>query len=143
VVREDDYFNIDLVDFHTRGGKLITKKVNCVLDIRDFKQRAGFAWLLIAANPQLSLREIQSALEAVGKQHERSASWIGRRRWMFHDPSKPGAPKNRDRRDEQVLAFIETHPKMSSRQIAGFLQKKGIARSATWIRQHRVLSAAH
>jgi hypothetical protein len=126
------------ITFRDGRNRQIEKTVNCVIDIRDFADKAGFAWLMIAANPHLSLAEMRNALAIEGEQHERSASWIARRRWMFHTPKPVGAPKNRDRRDEQVLAFCAQHPKMSSRQIAGFLRTKGITRSATWVRTHRV-----
>jgi hypothetical protein len=141
--RDGNSFDINVIDFHTRGGKVITKTVRCTLDIRDFEHRAGFSWLLLAANPHLSLSEIREALLTAGNQHRRSKSWIARRRWLFTGTDGTvGAPKNRDGRDDQVFAFIADHPKMSSKQIAGFLRTKGISRSASWIRQHRVLSTS-
>lgn len=137
--RVGDSFDIDVEDFRTRGGRTIKKTVRCTLDIRDFEHLAGFSWLLIAANPQMSLSEIRAALQHVGEQHNRSKTWIARRRWMFTDTHQTvGAPKNRDGHDDQVLAFMAEHPRMSSRQIAGFLRTKGISRSATWVREHRV-----
>jgi len=133
--RDSDSFELDL-------GTTVPKTVRCTLDIRDYEHLAGFSWLLIAANTHLSLAELEIALRHAGPNHKRSKSWIARRRWMFVDTPKTraGAPKNRDGHEEQVLRFMADNPKMSSRQMAGYLHKIGIARSPTWIRQHRVTS---
>jgi hypothetical protein len=121
-----------------RYGNEQTRTVNITLDIRDFKDRAGFAYLVMAANPHLSVRDIQEVLAAVGEQHERPVGWISRRRWLFHGTGKSGMKRNADGKDEKAHALMAANPRLSNRQMVYLLREKGIRRSREWVRQHRV-----
>jgi hypothetical protein len=59
-------------------GREKTRTVNTTIDIRDFKDKAGFAYLVIAANPHLSVRQLVYLL----KQHGiiRSREWVRKNR---------------------------------------------------------------
>jgi hypothetical protein len=118
-----------------RGGRQQSRAVNLTLDIRDFQGRPGFALLVIAANPHLSIRETLTYLEAFGV--KRSGSYITRRRWLFHDPAGSGAKTNRDGRDAAAIAIMATHPTMSLRDLSRLLAESGIVRGKDWIRQNR------
>lgn len=124
-----------------RYGRKV-RTVNRTIDIADFTDRAGFAWLLMAANPHLSVREIQDVLSHIGEQHERPAGWISRRRWMFHGKGKTGAKRNADGKDEQARKILADNPHVSCAKASYLLRKQGIRRSAEWVRQNRVLDAS-
>jgi hypothetical protein len=121
-----------------RYGREQTRTVNLTIDIRDFKDKAGFAYLVMAANPHLSVRDIQEVLAGVGEQHERPVGWISRRRWLFHGTGKTGPKRDSDGRDETARRIMEENPRLSSRQMVYLLRKSGIGRSREWVRQNRV-----
>lgn len=120
-----------------RYGREQVRTVNLTIDIRDFKDRAGFAWLVMAANPHLSVRDIQEVLANVGEQHERPVGWISRRRWLFHGTGKPGAKENADGLDGKARKILADNPRLSNRQMAYLLRENGIRRSPEWVRKHR------
>lgn len=120
-----------------RYGREQSRDVNLTIDIRDFKDNAGFVYLLIAANPQLSIRDIQDIATAVNANHHRPVGWLSRRRWLFHGLGKPGLKPNIDGRDEQARALMAEHPNLSSRETVQLLRESGIVRSREWVRQHR------
>ena len=115
-----------------------TRTVNLTIDIRDFKDRAGFAWLLMAANPHLSVRDTQDVLAQVGEQHERPIGWISRRRWLFHGKGNKGTQRNADENDERAREIMDANPHVSNRQLVCVLKTHGIIRSREYVRQHRV-----
>jgi hypothetical protein len=121
-----------------RYGREQVRTVNLTIDIRDFKDKAGFAWLVLAANPHLSVRDIQEVLANVGEQHERPAGWISRRRWMFHGTGKAGAKQNADGLDEKARKIMEENPHLSNRQMVYVLREHGINRSREYVRKNRV-----
>jgi len=121
-----------------RYGREQARTVNLTIDIRDFKDKAGFAYLLMAANPHLSVRDTQAVLAAVGEQHERPVGWISRRRWLFHGKGTVGAKRNADGKDEKARRIMEENPRLSSRQMAYLLRENGIRRSREWVRRNRV-----
>jgi len=120
-----------------RYGREQTRTVNVTIDIRDFKDKAGFAWLVIAANPHLSRSEIQAVLANVGEQHERPAGWIIRRHWLFHDPGKPGARRD-PVKHENARKIMDENSHLSNRQLAALLRKNGIPCSREYVRKNRV-----
>jgi hypothetical protein len=126
------------LDEPDRYGRAQVRTVNLTIDIRDFKDKAGFAWLVMAANPHLSRRDIQEVLVNVGEQHFRPAGWISRHWWMFHGTGKTGAKRNADGQDERAREIMAEHPNLSCRQMAYKLRQLGIRRSAEWVRQNRV-----
>ena len=127
------------LDEPDRYGREQVRTVNLTIDIRDFRDRAGFAWLVMAANPHLSVREIQEVLANVGEQHERPVGWISRRRWLFHGTGKAGGKRNADGLDGKARKIMDENPNLSTRQMAAILRKNGIGRSPEWVRQNRVV----
>jgi hypothetical protein len=121
-----------------RYGREQVRTVNLTIDIRDFKDKAVFPWLLMAANPHLSMRDIQAVLANVGEQHERPLGWLSRRRWMIHGKGTRGARANADGQDERARAIMAENPKLSNRQTAWLLRENGISRGPEWVRQNRV-----
>lgn len=125
-----------------RWGREQVRKINHVINIEDFKDKPGFAWLVIAANPHLSASDIQTFLELMGEQHWRSTSWIGRHRWLFQGNSKPGTKPNADGLDKRAYSIIRDYPRMSSRQLAHLMRERGVQRSAEWVRRHRSVATS-
>lgn len=122
-----------------KRGREQTRTVNLTIDIRDFKDKAGFAYLVIAANPHLSLRDTQEVLAGVGEQHARPFGWIRRRRWMFHDTrTGVGQKPNADGKDEKARRIMAANPHLSNRQLVYLLKQHGIIRSREWVRKNRV-----
>jgi len=120
-----------------RYGRGQVRTVNLTIDIRDFKDKAGFAWLVIAANPHPSVRDIQEVLASVGAQHERPVGWISRRIWLFRGKCKAGAKQNADGLDKKARNIMDRYPRLSARQIAYVLHASGVPRSPDWVRKHR------
>ena len=120
-----------------RYGREQVRTVNLTIDIRDFKDKAGFAWLVMAANPHLSVRDIQEVLANVGEQHERPRGWISRRRWLFHGSQRPGTRRNADGMDEKARELMAENPRLSNRQMSWLLKESGVPRSPEWVRKNR------
>lgn len=121
-----------------RYGRKRVRTVNRIIDIADFKDQAGFAYLLMAANPQLSVRDTQAVLSNIGEQHERPAGWISRRRWLFHGKGEAGRKPNADGQDKRAQQIMAENPHLSSRQTVYRLRKHGIRRDKNWVIKHRV-----
>lgn len=119
-------------------GKIETKPVKQTLDIRDFKGRAGYALLLIAANPHLSVTDILECLRLVGV--GRSRTWVSKRRWLFHDEAGQGAKADVDGNDARALKIMAANPTLSLRDVSRLLSEAGIDRSREWVRRHRGFS---
>ena len=126
------------LDKPDRYGRKQVRTVNLTIDIRDFRDRAGFAWLVIAANPHLSSHDIREVLLAVGDQHNRPHGWVSRHRWLFHGNGAPGRKANVDGLDARAHKIMGENPSLSARKLAQLLRKKGIIRSAEWVRENRV-----
>jgi hypothetical protein len=116
-------------------------KVNQVVDARSFEGMAGYPWIIMAANPHLSNREMELALsECGGDDMERSESWIQRRRWMFRrsvDIARNGATPNRDGNYARALQIMRGHPTVSNCKLVHILKEHRIKRSREWVRKHR------
>ena len=125
------------LDNPDRYGREQVRTVNLTIDIRDFKDKAGFAWLVLAANPHLSVRDIQEVLAGVGEQHERPVGWISRRRWMFHGTGKPGSQVD-PQKAALARTIMEDNPTASNRQLAGMFRAAGLSFSRDYARRHRV-----
>jgi hypothetical protein len=128
------------MDFPSGSGSTRTYAVNYVLDIRDFKGRAGFPWLLIAANPHLPVRVLALWLRSEGANNERSESWIYRHRWLFRDPEKsngPGVQPNADGKDGRAIQIMRQNSTLSARKLSRLLKEHGINRNKDWVWKHR------
>ena len=122
-----------------RYGREQVRTISLTIDdISVFKDRAVFPWLLMAANPNLSQRDTQAVLSAVGEQHDRPVGWISRRRWMIHGKGKSGARRNVDGLDEKARTIMEENPRLSNRQMVHLLRENGVPRSREWVRRNRV-----
>lgn len=121
-----------------RYGRKRVRTVNRIIDIADFTGRAGFAYLLMAANPDLTIRDTQEVLSLVGEQHERPAGWLSRRRWMFHGLGKTGRKPNADGMDEVARRILAEDPTLSCRQAVAKLRNLGIRRTKEWAQKNRI-----
>jgi len=121
-----------------RYGREQVRTINLTIDIRDFKHLAGFPYLLMAANPDLSIRDIQEVLLGVHERLNRSVGWLSRRFWLFRGKGKAGGRSNPDGLDEKAGGIMEANPRLSSRQLVYLLRENGIDRSREWVRKHRV-----
>ena len=124
-----------------RFGHVRKKTVNHVVNIKDFENTPGYVWLVIAANPQLSARDIQTVLRSAGPMHHRSESWINRHRWLFREEDttvERGPGRNTDGLDGRAFAIIAENGNLSSRQLAGLMRANGVPRSPEWVRRNRL-----
>jgi hypothetical protein len=124
-------------------GNEVTQEVNQVIDVRDFLGTPGYLLLVVAANTNLSISDIERFLHLQGREVdgvERSPSWIQRRRWLFQKPgadNTKGPRPNGDRNEARALKIIRERPTVSLRSLAVLLRERGIARSREWVRKHR------
>lgn len=125
-----------------RYGRKQVRTIKLTVDVLDFKDCAGFGLLLMAANPDLSSRDLQAVLTEVGPQHERPLGYISRRRWLFQGKGEAGRKSNADGLDEKARAIMAENPHKSSRQLAYLLREHGIPRSLDWVRKNRTLDKA-
>lgn len=119
-------------------GREQTREVNWVIDARTLKETPGYALLLIAANPHLSLRDLDRLLKTLGV--ERSRNWLQKRRWLFQQPeavNAPGVKSNADGRDDAALALMRDNPTQSLRDLSRLLARHGIRRGKDWVRKNR------
>lgn len=119
-----------------RYGRKQVRTVNLAIDIRDFKDKAGFVWLLMAANPDLSIRNLQEVLEAVDEKHMRPLGWLSRRRWLFHGTGTSHGKGNRDGLDGRAYRIMRENRGVSSRKMSRILLAAGIRRSRDWVLKH-------
>ena len=117
-----------------RGDQV--RKVNMHLDVGDFKGLAGFPWLLMAANPHLSVTDLVRAYLHIGG-GKRSRSWFDRRRWLFVRDRPPGAKPDLDGLDMRARELMAEHSTRSAREVSRLLKAAGINRSREWVRRHR------
>jgi hypothetical protein len=124
-------------------GKLETREINHVIDIRDFRGTPGYPMLVVAANTRLSATDIDTFLFVEARELplvERTLSWIKRRRWLFQQPGTnnykdpPSDPDGKHARACEIMAENRT---MSVRGLSRLLKERGIKRSPEWCRRHR------
>ena len=130
-----EYLEIDGVG----TGKKIKYRVD--IDAREFKGRAILPWLIMAANPHLSLNQLLDVMAHYGCEYERTRSWIGRRRWMTVDRGyvrQCGAAADADGQQARAYRIMDQHPHVSARELVRILGKAGIKRGKTWVLKHRV-----
>lgn len=117
-----------------------TRKVNQVIDVRDFIGTPGYSLLVVAANAgRLSISEIERFLLISAREVpnvERSRSWIQRRRWLFQQPDADNT-SDRDGKERRAVKIMADYPRSSIRDLVAVLKDNGITRSREWVRQHR------
>ncbi|HTR24765.1 MAG TPA: hypothetical protein VMI10_12340 [Terriglobales bacterium] len=119
--------------FTTPRGKQDSRKINYLIDVRDFIGTPGHALLILAANRHLSVDVLNLYLWDEWE-IERSRAWVYRRRWLFEAPNAHVYPSPQDRR---AIAIMKAYPTLSLGQLSRLLAKHGIRRSREWVRRHR------
>jgi len=121
------------------NGHEVVREFNNFIDVREFVDTpGGYPWLVMAANPHLSARDIHLFLGQGN--NRRPESWLKRRRWLFRKPGDPQAQRSTPDRDGQqarATKIMRENPRLSVRQLTVLVNKKGIKRSREWVRKHR------
>lgn len=126
-------------------GREVSREVRYTLDIRDFKRTPGFPLLLLAANPHLSMSEIERLLdcyvrETRNEKIRRGLKWLYSRRWLFLEPHislSPGVKPNADGKGRRAVEIMRANPHESLISLCMILKRNGIRRGKEWVRQHR------
>jgi hypothetical protein len=123
-------------------GNLISREVNLIADARNFERSAGYPWVIMAANPNLSCAEVERFLSAKKAEGvERSLSWIKRRKRMFRlngdNRANRGRVADYDGNQARAVAIMKANPTLSARQMVYELKRHGIIRGRQWILDHR------
>jgi hypothetical protein len=135
-----DKVTMTWVDFR---GHAVERDVALSIDVGKFRGTPGYALLVVAANTNLSVADIQRYLtHIVGGQDARSTSWIQRRRWLFQQPGTDNSAKNGrapdgDRQAARAVKIMRGNPNLSVRGLVLLLRKHGIKREREWVRKHR------
>lgn len=127
-------------EYVSLSGKRETRPINYVIDIRDYEGRAGYPWLVMAANHHLSVYALWLWLLSAGGKNRRGESWVKRRRWLFRDPDAVGGPGGRpnlDGKDERAVEIMRENPTMSARSLVRLLKDHGIRRGKDWVLKHK------
>ena len=125
-------------------GKKVTREVNHVIDVRDFIGTPGYSMLVVAANTNLSVADIERCLKARGQVTPgvaRGRNWIQRRRWLFQQPNTAnakGAAANADGNAPRALKIMHDNATLSVKGLSRLLKEHGITRSPEWCRHNRV-----
>jgi hypothetical protein len=109
------------------------------IDAREFEGRAGMPWLIMAANPGLSITELLDVMAAHG--YERTRSWVSRRRWIFLDANyvrSTGGVRDRDGQEARAFRIMDEHPHVSARELVRILKDGGVKRGKDWVLKNRV-----
>jgi hypothetical protein len=126
---------VDVTDGRGLGGakdKTVTVQTR-IPDILAFRDTPGFAYLLLAANPDVSIPVLCRVLGAVGPHQEHPATWMYKRREFFKVPTMPNGV------DERVVAFVRSHRNLPAWKLRAELRKRHIKCSAQTL--HRIWMA--
>ena len=122
-------------------GHEVTRDVALSIDVERFRGTPGYALLVVAANTNLSVFDIERYLrDVVGGLDARSKSWIQRRRWLFQQPdadNSKGRTPNGDGQAARAVKIMHENPKLSVRGLVRLLGEHGIKREREWVRKHR------
>lgn len=123
-------------------GRERSFEVNHMIDIRKYLGTPGYSMLVVAANTQLTISNIEMFLDYEAREMPlvaRSKSWIQRRRWLFQQPDAVNGKglRNRDGRDGIAIRIMGEHPRESARGLVRVLKERGITRSKDWCWKHR------
>jgi hypothetical protein len=112
---------VDVADGRGLGGaKNKTVRIQTrIPDILAFRDTPGFAYLLLAANPDISVPVLRSVLEEVGPHQDHPKTWMYKRRELFNVPAMPDA-------DERVVAFVKANMRLPAWKLRAKLQKQGV-----------------
>jgi hypothetical protein len=126
---------VDVTDGRGLGGPK-RKTVNVqtrIPDILAFRDTPGFAYLLMAANPDAPIRVLHDVLDAVGDHQSHPKTWLYKRRDLFRLPTMP------EDADPRAVAFIKAHMREPSWKLSKQLRGRGIECSAHKV--HRIWMA--
>jgi hypothetical protein len=126
---------VDVKDGRGLGGaknKTVSVQTR-IPDILAFRDTPGFAYLLMAANPGVSVSTLLSVLEAVGPHQAHPETWMYKRRGLFKVPALPSGF------DERIVAFVEANMNLPAWKLRVLLRKQGIKCSVQ--RAYRIQTA--
>jgi hypothetical protein len=126
---------VDVKDGRGLGGaknKTVSVRTH-ISDILAFRETPGFAYLLMAANPDVSVSTLQSVLEAMGPRQSHPQTWMYKRRELFKVPSMPKGA------DARAIQFVREHMGEPSWKIRKQLRELRIKCSAQQV--HRIWMA--
>jgi hypothetical protein len=132
------------LSYQNYRGNMITREVNMVIDVRNFLGTPGYSMLVVAANTNLSVADIERYLRLIDEDWpgvERGTSWIRRRRWLFQQPgtvNARGPQANLDGNQARAVRIMGENPNLSVRQLVHWLKENGIKRGRQWVLQHRL-----
>jgi hypothetical protein len=126
---------VDVTDGRGLGGaKNKTVGVQTrIPDILAFRDTPGFAYLLLAANPDTSVSVLRAVLEAVDSRQAHPEKWMYERREFFKVPSMPKDV------DPRAIQFVREHMGEPSWKIHKQLRERRIKCSVQ--RVHRIYMA--
>jgi hypothetical protein len=130
----------ETIEYRDGAGRLVTRLVNQMIDIREFTHCAVYPWLLMAANPHLSAPDISegTASQDTGAVF-RPARWINKRRWMCGETRHQGGIRpNADGRDPLALRLLADNRELSLRDMVRLLKENSVPRGREWVRVNRV-----
>jgi hypothetical protein len=113
---------VDVTDARGLGGaKAKTVSVRTrIPDILAYRGTPGFAYLLLAANPDVPVPTLTHVLEAVGAHQERPAKWMYERRQLFKAPALP------DSYDDRIVSLVRANMKQPAWKLRALLRRQGI-----------------
>ena len=104
---------VDVTDGRGLGGakdKTVSVQTR-IPDILAFRDTPGFAYLLLAANPNTPVPVLRRVLEAVDPRQAHPEKWMYERREFFKVPTFPKGV------DERAVRFVEEHMREPSWKI--------------------------
>jgi hypothetical protein len=113
---------VDVTDGRGLGGaknKTVSVQTR-IPDILAYRDTPGFAYLLLAANPDAPISVLRRVLEAVGPHQAHPEKWMYERRQLFQKPSMPLGI------DGRVVSFVTANMNIPPWQIRLQLRKQGI-----------------
>ena len=126
---------VDVLDGRGLGGaknKTVSVQTR-IPDILAYRDTPGFAYLLLAANPDVSVSTLCTVLEAVGPHQAHPETWMYKRREFFKVPVMP------DGVDSRAVRFVREHMGEPSWKICKRLRERHIKCSAQQV--HRIWMA--
>jgi hypothetical protein len=96
---------VDVTDGRGLGGAK-NKTVNVqtrIPDILAYRDTPGFAYLLLAANPDVSVSVLRDVLDAIGPHQSHPEKWMYERREFFKVPTLPKGV------DDRAIQFVRDH----------------------------------
>jgi hypothetical protein len=126
---------VDVTDGRGLGGaknKTVIVRTR-IPDILAYRDTPGFAYLLMAANPDASVPVLQSVLDAVGPHQSHPETWMYKRRELFKVPRMPKGV------DSRAFQFVMEHMGEPSWKIHKQLRERRIKCSAQQVHRIRMV----